>query len=161
MGVITFAAAGNSFATFNAQGLGDPARPKCSCNKAWIVQMKVPRPILNEVRHLLRYLLQALSLPMLRQEQVATQTLSGTSMASPYVAGVSSLMRQLNPNLSVDDFEKFFNAVGINYLDPATGGTYRVGCQRTCKPCLRFLLQLQQRLRQHPPKARMTIQTNW
>ena len=71
MGVITFAAAGNSFGTFNAQGLGDPAiDPNALAISALIVQMRVPRPILKEVRHLLRYLLQALSLPMPRQEQV-------------------------------------------------------------------------------------------
>ena len=35
------------------------------------------------------------------------------------------MIRQLNPNLSVDDFETFLTQSASTFLDPATGGTYR------------------------------------
>ncbi|GGB20247.1 S8 family serine peptidase [Agarivorans gilvus] len=38
------------------------------------------------------------------------QYLNGTSMASPHVAGVVALMKQLNPNLDTDDFESLLVA---------------------------------------------------
>jgi hypothetical protein len=47
-------------------------------------------------------------------------------MAAPYVAGVSSLIKQLNPNLSVDEFEAFLQQSSSVFSDPATGGDYRL-----------------------------------
>ena len=55
----------------------------------------------------------------------AIQTLSGTSMATPYVAGVAALMRQLNPNLTVDEFETFLQNSASIFNDSATGTDYR------------------------------------
>ena len=47
-------------------------------------------------------------------------------MATPYVAGVSSLIKQLNPNLSVDQFDAFLQQSASIFSDPATGGDYRI-----------------------------------
>jgi subtilisin family serine protease len=127
-GVITFVAAGNSFASFNAEGVGTPASDpnalaisaldsvnegaaSYSQRDTTITQVFAPGTgITNAAPGV----------------GATTQTLSGTSMATPYVAGVSSLISQLNPNLSVDDFETFLQQSSSTFSDPATGGNYRV-----------------------------------
>ena len=127
-GVITFVAAGNSFSSFNAEGVGTPASDPnalavsaldsvnegaASYSQRDTVITKVFAPgtgITNAAPG----------------TGAATQTLSGTSMAAPYVAGVSSLIKQLNPNLSVDEFEAFLQQSSSVFSDPATGGDYRL-----------------------------------
>ena len=128
MGVITFAAAGNSFATFNAQGLGDPAiDPNALAISALDSANEGAASFSQRSETLTAVFAPGTFITNAAPGAgAATQTLSGTSMASPYVAGVSSLMRQLNPNLSVDDFETFLTQSASTFSDPATGGTYRV-----------------------------------
>ena len=127
-GVITFVAAGNSFESFNAEGVGTPASDpnafaisaldsvnegaaSYSQRDTTITQVFAPGTgITNAAPGV----------------GATTQTLSGTSMATPYVAGVSSLISPLNPNLSVDDFETFLQQSASTFSDPATGGDYRV-----------------------------------
>ncbi|GIR54273.1 MAG: hypothetical protein CM15mP62_17440 [Rhodospirillaceae bacterium] len=128
MGVITFAAAGNSFGTFNAQGLGDPAiDPNALAISALDSANEGAASYSQRSETLTAVFAPGTFITNAAPGAgAATQTLSGTSMASPYVAGVSSLMRQLNPNLSVDDFETFLTQSASTFSDPATGGTYRV-----------------------------------
>ena len=127
-GVITFVAAGNSFEEFNAQGVGTPASDpnalaisaldslnegaaNYSQRDTTITQVFAPGTgITNAAPGV----------------GATTQTLSGTSMATPYVAGVSSLIKQLNPSLSVDEFEAFLQQSASTFSDPATGGDYRL-----------------------------------
>ena len=127
LGVITFAAAGNSFASFSAQGLGDPAIDSNALAISALDSANEGAASYSQRSETLT----AVFAPgtfitnAAPGTGAATQTLSGTSMASPYVAGVSSLIRQLKPNLSVDDFETFLTQSASTFFDPATGGTYR------------------------------------
>jgi len=128
MGIITFAAAGNSFATFNAQGLGDPAiDPNALAISALDSANEGAASYSQRSETLTAVFAPGTFITNAAPGAgPAIQTLSGTSMASPYLAGVSSLMRQLKPNLSVDDFETFLTQSASTFSDPATEGIYRV-----------------------------------
>ena len=128
MGIITFAAVGNSFAIFDALGLGDPAiEPDALAISASDSANEGAASYSQRSETLTALFAPGTFITNAAPGAgPATQTLSGTSMSSPYVAGVSSLMCQLKPNLSVNDFETFLTRSASTFSDPTTEGTYRV-----------------------------------
>jgi subtilisin family serine protease len=127
-GVITFVAAGNSFAEFNAQGVGTPASdPNALAISALDNANESAASYSQRDTTLTKVFAPGSGITNAAPGVGATtQTLSGTSMATPYIAGVSSLIKQLNPSLTVDDFEAFLQQSASTFSDPATGGDYRL-----------------------------------
>ena len=127
-GVITFVAAGNSFASFNAEGVGTPASdPNALAISALDSVNEGAASYSQRDTTITKVFAPGTGITNATPGNGATtQTLSGTSMATPYVAGVSSLMKQLNPALSVDQFETFLQQSASIFSDPATGGNYRI-----------------------------------
>ena len=127
-GVITFVAAGNSFESFNAEGVGTPASdPNALAISALDSVNEGAASYSQRDTTITKVFAPGTGITNAAPGVGATtQTLSGTSMATPYVAGVSSLIRQLNPNLSVDDFETFLKQSASTFSDSETAGDYRV-----------------------------------
>ncbi|MBH67104.1 MAG: hypothetical protein CMM58_02005 [Rhodospirillaceae bacterium] len=128
MGIITFAAAGNSFAEYNTQGIGSPAiDPNAIAISALDSSNSSAASYSQRSESLTSVFAPGTFITNAAPGTgAAIQTLSGTSMATPYVAGVSSLIRQLNPNLSVADFEAFLAESASTFVDPVTAGSYRI-----------------------------------
>ncbi|GMU35962.1 MAG: S8 family serine peptidase [Phycisphaerae bacterium] len=53
--------------------------------------------------------------------------LSGTSMASPHINGVAALMRQANPNISVDDMKQVMYETAVDLGNPGEDNSYGWG----------------------------------
>lgn len=53
--------------------------------------------------------------------------LSGTSMASPHINGVVALMRQANPNISVDDIKQVIYETAVDLGNPGEDNSYGWG----------------------------------
>ena len=127
-GVITFVAAGNSFASFNAEGVGTPASdPNALAISALDSVNEGAASYSQRDTTITKVFAPGTGITNAAPGTgAAIQTLSGTSMATPYVAGVSSLIKQLNPTLSVDQFDAFLQQSASIFSDPATGGDYRI-----------------------------------
>ena len=127
-GVITFVAAGNSFESFNAEGVGTPASDPNAFAISALDNVNEGAASYSQRDTTITQVFAPGTGNTNAAPGVgpATQTLSGTSMATPYVAGVSSLIKQLNPSLSVDEFEAFLQQSASTFSDPATGGDYRL-----------------------------------
>jgi subtilisin family serine protease len=126
-GVITFVAAGNSFANFNQEGVSTPASdPNALAISALSASNDAAASYSQRDSTLTKVFAPGTGITNAAPgEGGALQTLSGTSMATPYVAGVSSLMKQLNPNLTAEEFETFLQSSASIFNDPATGSDYR------------------------------------
>ncbi|WP_082668923.1 S8 family peptidase [Pseudoalteromonas rubra] len=51
------------------------------------------------------------------------ETMSGTSMSAPHVAGAIAVLKQINPDASVDRIEQVLESTGVNVTDPRNGIT--------------------------------------
>ncbi len=127
MGVITVVAAGNSFQSLGVEGVSTPASdPSVAAISALNSNNDGAASYSQRDGTLTKVFAPGTNITNAAPgDGAAVQTLSGTSMATPYVAGVAALMRQLNPNLTVDEFETFLQNSASIFNDSATGSDYR------------------------------------